>query len=95
MEAPFIPKNKILRDLFDRLYSNEIHEKKTAEEISNFLGDFVMLVWFNEDAKNECIQQSWYPYKAMVDHLENNKKTFVQMDFFDSMCFELYSYIYH
>lgn len=95
MEYPFVPENVNLASLFERVYGREIHTKHRPQEIYDFLLEPIMAVWFDENAKNEILCKNWNPYKVIRQHMIDRKKTFSQMDLYQSMCFDLFWYIYH
>ena len=95
MDFPFIPENSNLKNLFEKLYGREIHTKQRAQEMYEILFDPIMTVWFDQNAKDEIVRQNWHPYVVILQHLRDQKKTFVKMDLYESLCFDLFWFIYH
>lgn len=93
IEIPPQFKNQSVKNLYDVLHTSEVANFETVEQITEKVYPYIEIILADENAYTEASQfRNFYP---IVTHIENQQKTFVQLDMNSSLCFELFCYIYH
>jgi len=86
--------NECVQTLYDKIHSYEVSQLKTTNEIHNALIADILNVINNKDGYKEACTK-WQAFVSISEHIVYNQSTFKQMDFYTSMCFTLWMYIYH
>jgi hypothetical protein len=85
--------NQKVQALYDLCYTEPIAKLNSTIEICNIFLPLVQLILDDPDAYNEA--KTWNDFYGVIEQNENKTKLYPAMDFNSSMCFSLWSYIYH
>ena len=94
MTENYIFKNQTLMRLYETVNSKIVANLKNTEHIHAVLYPYIKAVIDDNEAYQEGQLSSWYPFRAITDHI-SGKKDFERMNQEASVSFSLYMYIYH
>lgn len=82
-----------VKNLYNKIYSNEISQLKDVNEIKNHLHPYIQNVINDNKSYEEAIKIN--EFKTLKTHIEDGKKEFDNLDFNTSIAMSIFFYAYH